>query len=113
MAAVSGLLRGSPLFEAMRSSCVGAKGGGGPGAWAPFLRGDRLPVRVLVLPADRGGKALVVDRVGHGRPCAGALLPLLGVEGAPLGALVDVLLVDDEAAVGADQFAGLVGAVEV
>src|SRR4029077_13248968 len=62
-------------------------------------------VGVLVLPADHGRETLVVDQHRHGRAGAGALLALLGVEGAPLGALVDEGVVEHEAAGLADHLA--------
>ncbi|MBS1194373.1 MAG: hypothetical protein H6R29_305 [Methanomicrobia archaeon] len=44
-----------------------------------------------------------MDREGHGRPDPGPLDPLVVVKGPPLGATVNEILVDDQAAVLADQ----------
>src|SRR5438876_854200 len=75
--------------------------------------GDRLAVRILVLPSDRRREAFVVDRVCHRRAGAGALLALFHVEGPPLGALVDHLVGQDEATFFADELAALVVEREV
>src|SRR3990172_6723603 len=94
--------------EAIRSSSPRANAKLRSVALRTVPRGDGFPVGVLVLPPDRRGEPLVMDRVGHRRPGPRALLALLDVEGPPFRALVDHLIVEDESALLAGQLPALV-----
>src|SRR5205807_7618317 len=88
-----------------RGSAAATSGGGraGPGSgWESTSR--RSPCS----STQSSSRGLVVDRVGHRRPGASALLALLHVERPPLGTLVAHLVVQDEAATLADQLAAFV-----
>jgi len=72
----------------------------------PALAGrEAVAVGVFVLPADVRRQPLVVHQFGRGSADAGLLVHLVGVERAPLGPVVDVVLLDHEAAVDADGLA--------
>src|SRR5208337_3598388 len=65
-------------------------------------------VRVPVAPVNHRGKTLVVDGKGHRGADTGAFHPLVVVERTPLGAAVDEVIIDHQAAALADQLCTLV-----
>ncbi len=76
------------------------------------LGGYGLSVGVPVPPVDHGGEAFIMYGIGHGGTDTRPLHALIMVECSPFRALVNEILVYDQAAIGADQFRSLIVADE-